>query len=175
MRQLSADISLRTLQAADRVLLGFLIPEDTDICLYMSLSPEQLPQLPRKSSAQLLVFDPAANDVAQFRWTSAFTRVFLILFFFIAAPFSGDLFSLDFHHLIGFHIVAFLDIIIIFKYETTFISGPYFLDIVLESLKGCKRSVEYYNAVANQADRTVPLENTVLNVKLLRSYRLRKP
>ena len=40
---------------------------------------------------------------------------------------------------------SFFDIIIIFKYKTTFISGSYFFYIVFKTFQRCQRSVKYYD------------------------------
>src|SRR5699024_1669185 len=75
-----------------------------------------------------------------------------------------ELFSLNLHHLISFHLVAFLDVVVVLEHETTLVSGSYFLHIVLESLQGCQPSVEDHNAVADQPCRAVALEDTILDI-----------
>ena len=98
------------------------------------------------------------------RWTSAFTRVFLILFFLLSAPFCENLFSLCLYHFISFYVVSLFDIIVVLKYETSLVACSYLLDIILKSLKRCKRSVKDYDTVTDQADRTISLKDTVLYI-----------
>src|SRR5699024_3247668 len=63
-----------------------------------------------------------------------------------------------------FYLIALFDVIIVLKYKSALISGSYFLHVILETLQGCKRSVEYDDSVADQTAGTVPFENTVLNI-----------
>ena len=79
------------------------------------------------------------------------------------------LFSFCLYHLVCFYAVSLFDVIVVFKYKTTLIACPYFLDIILESLERRKRAVKDYDAVTDQTDRTVSL-NALLS-ELARSCR----
>jgi hypothetical protein len=60
--------------------------------------------------------------------------------------------SRDFFHNKGFNLIAFFDIIVFFEDASAFKSGFNFLDVILETLQGCKESFVYDNTVTNKPD-----------------------
>ena len=74
------------------------------------------------------------------------------------------LLSRYFYHDISFYFIFLFHIVKSVKYKATFVSCLNFLNIVFESLQGCKLTFKYLLAFSGNTNLAVSLEDTIQNI-----------
>ena len=130
MCKLSSDIPFCALKPFDCICLCLFITKNTDIGFTGLQIRCDFHRNDRGELCHAGIFDSPAQNIGQFMhhfcidprvFDTVFSHIFILSWFF--------------YHLECFYLIAFFDVIVFFKYETTFVSCFYFFDIIFETLQ----------------------------------------